>query len=156
MRDLRDISGVTAIVYVQTCAAELRRLRKRNLADDPNIRLFINPAVCEGCGDCSAQSNCIAIEPLETEMGRKRQINQSTCNKDLSCLKGFCPAFVTVRGGQLKRQRSTETPIFRPYRNQYFLTWPNRGTLLSQGLVVLAFLPSEPWVWPHTLKVKTP
>ena len=112
MRDLRNISGVTAIVYVQTCAAELRRLRKRKLADDPNIRLFINPAVCEGCGDCSAQSNCIAIEPLETEMGRKRQINQSTCNKDLSCLKGFCPAFVTVRGGQLKRQRSTETSNF--------------------------------------------
>ena len=135
MRDLRDISGVTAIVYVQTCAAELRRLRKRNLADDPNIRLFINPAVCEGCGDCSAHSNCIAIEPLETEMGRKRQINQSTCNKDLSCLKGFCPAFVTVRGGQLKRQRSTETSNFSTLPEPIFPNLDKPWNIVSQGLV---------------------
>ena len=112
MEKLREIPGVTAIVYVQTCAAELRRRRKRKLADDPDMRLFINPAVCEGCGDCSKQSNCIAIEPKETEFGRKRQINQSACNKDFSCLKGFCPSFVTVRGGKLKKRAPAETPDF--------------------------------------------
>ena len=112
MEELREIEGVTAIVYVQTCAAELRRRRKRKLADDPDMRLFINPAVCEGCGDCSKQSNCIAIEPKETEFGRKRQINQSACNKDFSCLKGFCPSFVTVRGGKLKKRAPAETPDF--------------------------------------------
>lgn len=112
MEELREIEGVTAIVYVQTCAAELRRRRKRKLAEDPDMRLFINPAVCEGCGDCSKQSNCIAIEPKETEFGRKRQINQSACNKDFSCLKGFCPSFVTVRGGKLKKRAPAETPDF--------------------------------------------
>ena len=112
MTELRDISGVTAIVFVQTCAAELRRRRKRKLADDPDMRLFINPAVCEGCGDCSEQSNCIAIEPLETEFGRKREINQSACNKDFSCLKGFCPSFVTVRGGKLKKRAPAQVPDF--------------------------------------------
>ena len=112
MKELREIEGVTAIVYVQTCAAELRRRRKRKLADDPDMRLFINPAVCEGCGDCSKQSNCIAIEPKETEFGRKRQINQSACNKDFSCLKGFCPSFVTVRGGKLKKRAPAEAPDF--------------------------------------------
>jgi indolepyruvate ferredoxin oxidoreductase len=112
MEELREIPGVTAIVFVQTCAAELRRRRKRKLADDPDMRLFINPAVCEGCGDCSKQSNCVAIEPKETEFGRKRQINQSACNKDFSCLKGFCPSFVTVRGGKLKRRAPAEIPDF--------------------------------------------
>ena len=112
MEELRETPGVTAIVYVQTCAAELRRRRKRKLADDPDMRLFINPAVCEGCGDCSKQSNCIAIEPKETEFGRKREINQSACNKDFSCLKGFCPSFVTVRGGKLKKRAPAETPDF--------------------------------------------
>jgi len=81
-RELRDIKGATGIVYVQTCAAEKRRRRKRGLMEDPPKRLFINPEVCEGCGDCSVQSNCVSIEPLETPMGRKRQINQSSCNKD--------------------------------------------------------------------------
>ena len=112
MKELREVEGVTAIVYVQTCAAELRRRRKRKLTDDPDMRLFINPAVCEGCGDCSKQSNCIAIEPKETEFGRKRQINQSACNKDFSCLKGFCPSFVTVRGGKVKKRAPAETPDF--------------------------------------------
>ncbi len=112
MTELREVPGVTAIVYVQTCAAELRRRRKRKLAEDPDQRVFINPAVCEGCGDCSAQSNCIAIEPKETEFGRKRQINQSACNKDFSCLKGFCPSFVTVRGGKLKKRAPAEAPDF--------------------------------------------
>jgi indolepyruvate ferredoxin oxidoreductase len=100
----RTLKGTSAIVFVQTCAAEKRRRRKRGLMEDPARRVLINPAVCEGCGDCSVQSNCISVEPLETEMGRKRTINQSTCNKDYSCLKGFCPSFVTVDGGKLRRR----------------------------------------------------
>jgi indolepyruvate ferredoxin oxidoreductase len=95
---LRDTEGASAIVYEQTCATEKRRRRKRGLMEDPDKRLFINPEVCEGCGDCSVQSNCISILPLETEFGRKRKIDQSTCNKDYSCVKGFCPSFVTVEG----------------------------------------------------------
>jgi indolepyruvate ferredoxin oxidoreductase len=104
MRACREVKGASAIVFVQTCAAEKRRRRKRGLLEDPQRRVLINPAVCEGCGDCSVQSNCISVEPLETEMGRKRTINQSACNKDYSCLKGFCPSFVTVDGGALRRR----------------------------------------------------
>src|SRR5712672_3538852 len=100
----RKVKGASAIVFVQTCAAEKRRRRKRGTLEDPARRVIINPAVCEGCGDCSVQSNCISVEPLETEMGRKRTINQSTCNKDYSCLKGFCPSFVTVDGGKPRRR----------------------------------------------------
>jgi indolepyruvate ferredoxin oxidoreductase len=100
----RTLKGTSAIVFVQTCAAEKRRRRKRGLMEDPARRVMINPAVCEGCGDCSVQSNCISVEPLETEMGRKRTINQSTCNKDYSCLKGFCPSFVTIDGGKPRRR----------------------------------------------------
>ncbi|HEY9279543.1 MAG TPA: indolepyruvate ferredoxin oxidoreductase family protein [Eoetvoesiella sp.] len=95
---LRDTEGVTVLLYDQTCAAEKRRRRKRGTMTDPDVRAFINEAVCEGCGDCSVQSNCISIEPLETELGRKRQINQSACNKDLKCVDGFCPSFVTLKG----------------------------------------------------------
>jgi indolepyruvate ferredoxin oxidoreductase len=104
MREVREIPGCSAIVYVQTCAAEKRRRRSRGLMEDPAKRLMINPAVCEGCGDCSTQSNCVSVEPLDTAMGRKRRINQSTCNKDYSCLKGFCPSFVTVEGGRLRKR----------------------------------------------------
>src|SRR5246127_4835784 len=104
MKACRETKGTSAIVFVQTCAAEKRRRRKRGIMEDPARRLLINPAVCEGCGDCSVQSNCISVEPLETEFGRKRTINQSACNKDYSCLKGFCPSFVTVDGGALRRR----------------------------------------------------
>ncbi len=102
-RTLREIEGTTVIIYDQTCATEKRRRRKRGTLVDPATRVVINPLVCEGCGDCGVQSNCVSVEPLETEFGRKRQINQSTCNKDISCVKGFCPSFVTVQGGSLRK-----------------------------------------------------
>ena len=104
-RELRAVKGTTVLVYDQTCAAEKRRRRKRGLFPDPPKRAFINEAVCEGCGDCGLQSNCVAIVPLATEFGLKRTIDQSACNKDFSCLKGFCPSFVTVHGGKLKKNK---------------------------------------------------
>ena len=107
-RELRETKGCSAIVYVQTCAAEKRRRRKRGTYPDPSRRVFINPEVCEGCGDCSVQSNCVAVEPLETALGRKRKINQSTCNKDFSCVKGFCPSFVTIENAEPSQRSATE------------------------------------------------
>ena len=106
-RELREKAGVTVIIYEQTCAAEKRRRRKRKLAVDPPKRVLINPAVCEGCGDCGVASNCVSVLPLETEMGRKRAIDQSSCNKDFSCVKGFCPSFVTVYDGALKKRKGS-------------------------------------------------
>ncbi|QOJ89564.1 MULTISPECIES: indolepyruvate ferredoxin oxidoreductase family protein [Pseudomonas] len=102
-RKLRSIMGVTGIIYEQTCAAEKRRRRKKGTLSDPDLQVYINPRVCEGCGDCSKQSNCIAVEPLETPFGRKRAVNQSACNKDTSCTKGLCPSFVEVKGAKLKK-----------------------------------------------------
>jgi len=110
-RELREIKGLTVLVYDQTCAAEKRRRRKRGLYPDPPKRVFINDAVCEGCGDCSEQSNCVSVKPLETEYGRKRTIDQSNCNKDFSCLKGFCPSFVTVHGGSPRKNRRPATAV---------------------------------------------
>lgn len=104
-------SGVSVIIYVQTCAAEKRRRRKRGEMADPDKRVFINPDICEGCGDCGVQSNCVSVLPLDTEFGRKRMIDQSSCNKDFSCLTGFCPSFVTVSGGAIRRQATTDIDL---------------------------------------------
>ena len=107
-REFRELKGTTVIIYDQTCATEKRRRRKRGKMIDPEKRVVINELVCEGCGDCSVQSNCLSVEPVETEFGRKRRINQNTCNKDYSCVKGFCPSFVTVEGGQLRKPKKQQ------------------------------------------------
>ncbi len=109
-KQLREMPGISAVIYDQTCASEKRRRRKIGQFPDPAKRAFINDAVCEGCGDCSVKSNCISVEPLETEFGRKRKINQSACNKDYSCVNGFCPSFVTVEGGTLRKSAKVGAP----------------------------------------------
>ena len=109
-RRMRDIPGTTVLIYEQTCAAEKRRRRKRGAFPDPDKRAFINTLICEGCGDCSTKANCVSIHPVETPFGRKRKIDQSSCNKDYSCIEGFCPAFVTVEGGDLRRPDIAELP----------------------------------------------
>jgi len=113
--ELREYNGVSALIFDQTCAAELRRRRKRGTIEDPRRHVMINELICEGCGDCSTVSNCLSVEPVETEFGRKRRINQSSCNKDFSCVNGFCPSFVTIEGGQprppsMSQVRAPEVP----------------------------------------------
>ncbi|WP_146343973.1 indolepyruvate ferredoxin oxidoreductase family protein [Phaeobacter marinintestinus] len=110
-KELREVPGVSAIIYIQTCAAEKRRRRKRGTFPDPDKRVFINSDICEGCGDCGAQSNCVSIVPKETELGRKRAIDQSSCNKDFSCVKGFCPSFVTVEGAKIRKEATAELDL---------------------------------------------
>ena len=105
-KELRTLTGTSVIIYEQTCAAEKRRRRKKGLLEDPAKFLFINDAVCEGCGDCGVASNCVSLQPLETEFGRKRTIDQSSCNKDYSCVNGFCPSFVTVTGGTIRKSKT--------------------------------------------------
>ena len=108
---MQGVEGVSAILYIQTCAAEKRRRRKRGLFPDPDRRIFIDTDVCEGCGDCGVQSNCVSLVPVETELGTKRAVDQSSCNKDYSCLNGFCPSFVSVEGGTVRKAETTDVAV---------------------------------------------
>ena len=143
-RQFRDTPGTTIIIYDQTCASEKRRRRKRGTFPDPNKRAFINTAVCEACGDCSRASNCLSVQPVETEFGTKRRIDQSSCNKDFSCIEGFCPSFVTVHGGKLrKRQRvaaeefAVPDPVIAPLDHPYDILVTGIG---GTGIVTIGAL----------------
>ncbi|MCP1632898.1 indolepyruvate ferredoxin oxidoreductase family protein [Kerstersia gyiorum] len=132
-RQLREEKGVTVIVYEQMCATEKRRLRKRGKVADVAPRVFINDLVCEGCGDCSRQSNCLSVEPLSTPFGTKRRINQSSCNKDASCTSGFCPSFITVSGGKPRRRRQEEADVSAglPWPGQTAMPGPAQRILVA-------------------------
>jgi indolepyruvate ferredoxin oxidoreductase len=135
-RSLAQTPGVTLLIYEQTCAAEKRRRRKRGAFPDPDMRVMINELVCEGCGDCGVQSNCVAIEPVETEFGRKRAIDQDACNKDFSCIKGFCPSFVTVHGGQRRtpeKAGANSAPTDLPEPTQPVLDRPYSMVITGVG-----------------------
>jgi indolepyruvate ferredoxin oxidoreductase len=137
-RELREYPGVSALIYDQTCASEKRRRRKKNTPEktvfpDPARRVVINDLVCEGCGDCSVKSNCLSVEPLETEFGRKRTINQSSCNKDYSCLNGFCPSFVTVEGGKPRKGKASVSAALPDLPTPELPALRSRGTY---GVVV--------------------
>ena len=119
-QELKSIAGVTAIIYVQGCATELRRKRKRGLIADKPETIMINDAVCEGCGDCAVKSNCVAVKPVMRPEGEKRQIDQSLCNKDMSCLNGFCPSFVTVKkAGESDASTPSKTNIKPAFPDRY-------------------------------------
>uniref|UniRef100_UPI0035AE1051 indolepyruvate ferredoxin oxidoreductase family protein n=1 Tax=Phenylobacterium sp. TaxID=1871053 RepID=UPI0035AE1051 len=146
---LRDTPGTTVLLYDQVCATEKRRRRKRGTMEAPARRVFINPLVCEGCGDCSKVSNCVSVEPLDTEFGRKRKINQSSCNTDYSCLQGFCPSFVTIEGGENAQARalpaltadSTPLPAFEPLqgvRNIVFTGIGGTGVTTVASILAMA------------------
>lgn len=132
-KDLRDVPGVTVIIYDQVCAAEKRRRRKRGEFPDPPQRVFINDLVCEGCGDCGAKSNCVSVQPLETEFGRKRKIDQSSCNKDFSCLNGFCPSFVTVEGAKPRARTASAQGVKLPALPEPPRA-PERASVLITGI----------------------
>jgi len=130
----REMLGTTVIVYDQTCATEKRRRRKRGTMVDPDVRVVINDAVCEGCGDCGVKSNCLSVEPLETPLGRKRTINQHSCNKDQSCVNGFCPSFVSVIGASASKAKAPVAVVQRPS--------PWDGAALSEPVQLTS---SQPW-----------
>ena len=130
-RDLREVEGTTVLIYDQTCAAEKRRRRKRGAFPDPAKRLFINDRVCEGCGDCSVQSNCVSVQPLDTDYGHKRIIDQSSCNKDYSCADGFCPSFVTVVGGGLRKGKGIDPATNALPRTLRVLPEPDKPDLTA-------------------------